>query len=69
MAKRKNSNNDATTANLGFEAKLWVSADAIQPQYHPIGRLAERCRQAGTLHTHVRKPSFNKCPPQPFDFF
>ena len=32
MATRKSSKpkNDATTANLGFEAKLWAAADALR---------------------------------------
>src|ERR1700732_3119901 len=32
LAKRTNGNtkNDATTANLGFEAKLWAAADALR---------------------------------------
>jgi hypothetical protein len=32
LAKRKNGNtkNDATTADLGFEAKLWAAADALR---------------------------------------
>jgi hypothetical protein len=35
LAKRKNGNattNGATTANLGFEAKLWAAADALRNQ-------------------------------------
>ena len=39
MAKTKVRNND-TTANLGFEAKLWATADALRNNMDACGARA-----------------------------
>ena len=53
MATRKSgkTKNDATTANLGFEAKLWQAADALRNNMD-----AAECKRTGldlTFLSHV----------------